>query len=550
MPYLPVLILIVFGMVSIAFMLQMPEEKEYNIQRLIRGEPEVESEPVVEPEHEPVVSLHTVMPDRCNNIYVDLGSNIGVQIRKLFEPFKYPKSKILGKFNEILGSVDARRKNACAFGFEANPKHFKRLIKLQDIYNTLGWKTNFFNKVVWTEDGRTMTIYSDDENRNEDWGSGVLDTAIPDKNRMSEFKVPTIDIALWLQSIIKEYRPSAVMLKMDIEGSEYNVLPHLLEMGLFCSQKISYMYLEFHKWATVNGQKLNMNTFRQSLSSQTCSPTIIVDIDDETYLHDGVPLPTPVVKSNVLSDPKNVEFNVSDELEEPVEKNNYNEYKEYMVVILSTDRRQTFGIKNRKRGKVNFFPETYSTVSNTYSDVRVLTDDKTNLYQNIENIEIYRPPKTLEVHSYAKEMYTHAVSMNEGKAVLIFEDDIDIVDDFKTTLEKSIDILNAKNIEKYIIECYNHNSKNKQHIGGNLYEVKYEYGTQCMYYSKDAVKIITHALKQSKKNYDHAISDAGVPVYNLNKVSLVQHMGNSQTTGLAGLKHSSPYFKKTRAVEP
>ena len=42
---------------------------------------------------------------------------------------------------------------------------------------------------------------------------------------MSEFKVPTIDIALWLQSIINEYSPTTVMLKMDIEGSEYEVLP-------------------------------------------------------------------------------------------------------------------------------------------------------------------------------------------------------------------------------------------------------------------------------------------------------------------------------------
>ena len=55
MQWLAVMILIVFSMVSIAYMIQMPEEKEYNTPRLIRGEPEVEVEPEpVEPVVEPV----------------------------------------------------------------------------------------------------------------------------------------------------------------------------------------------------------------------------------------------------------------------------------------------------------------------------------------------------------------------------------------------------------------------------------------------------------------------------------------------------------------
>lgn len=241
--------------------------------------------------------------EKCDNIYVDLGSNIGVQIRKLFEPLKYPKSKILNSYNDILGDVVTRRESVCAFGFEANPRHFKRLRQLQDIYNALGWKTTFYNRVVWTENNNTMTIYSDDENRNEDWGAGVFDTAIPDKNTMTKFEVPTVDIASWFESIIDQYSPKTVMVKMDIEGSEYKVIPHLLRRNMLCADKISFMYMEFHNWAA-NGQLLNKNIVREQMASQNCVSTLLIHVDDETYLRDGMEFPTIHSTGTIRSDIK------------------------------------------------------------------------------------------------------------------------------------------------------------------------------------------------------------------------------------------------------
>ena len=54
MAWLPVLVLTVFGMMSIAFMMQMPKEKPvHNVKRVIRGvkHPSVEPDPVVEVKH-------------------------------------------------------------------------------------------------------------------------------------------------------------------------------------------------------------------------------------------------------------------------------------------------------------------------------------------------------------------------------------------------------------------------------------------------------------------------------------------------------------------
>ena len=65
----------------------------------------------------------------CKEFYVDLGTNIGVQIRKLYEAEKYPDASILPLFDQYFGNSQARRNNLdlCAIGFEMNPGHTKRL---------------------------------------------------------------------------------------------------------------------------------------------------------------------------------------------------------------------------------------------------------------------------------------------------------------------------------------------------------------------------------------------------------------------------------------
>jgi len=44
------------------------------------------------------------MLDGCYHVYLDVGSNIGVQIRKLFEPEKYPKGGIHSIFDKYFGT--------------------------------------------------------------------------------------------------------------------------------------------------------------------------------------------------------------------------------------------------------------------------------------------------------------------------------------------------------------------------------------------------------------------------------------------------------------
>ena len=89
----------------------------------------------------------------CTDVFIDLGANIGVQVKKLFEPEMYMKTqdsllmKTLNLYNQEFGEPSVRKRpnsGLCAFGFEPNPKHHSRLRDLEQYYFELGWKVHFF----------------------------------------------------------------------------------------------------------------------------------------------------------------------------------------------------------------------------------------------------------------------------------------------------------------------------------------------------------------------------------------------------------------------
>ena len=68
----------------------------------------------------------------CRAFYIDLGSNIGVQIRKLFEPKRYPLAAAQPIFNHYFSRS---RQHVCAIGVEPNPQHYNRLRALEGYYH-------------------------------------------------------------------------------------------------------------------------------------------------------------------------------------------------------------------------------------------------------------------------------------------------------------------------------------------------------------------------------------------------------------------------------
>ena len=56
----------------------------------------------------------------CKHLYLDVGTNIGVQIRKLYQPELYPNASSLRLFTDVFGS-SSHRCNVCTIGFEYAP---------------------------------------------------------------------------------------------------------------------------------------------------------------------------------------------------------------------------------------------------------------------------------------------------------------------------------------------------------------------------------------------------------------------------------------------
>ena len=104
----------------------------------------------------------------CEKIFLDLGSNIGVAVKKLFEPEKYPENPTYAYFKAAYGkkwpweSLKAYPWRLCALGFEPNPKHLARLKNLEKAYSEENWKVHFFPVAVSNVDGK-VTFYTADD---------------------------------------------------------------------------------------------------------------------------------------------------------------------------------------------------------------------------------------------------------------------------------------------------------------------------------------------------------------------------------------------------
>ncbi len=83
--------------------------------------------------------------DGCYHVYLDVGSNIGIQVRKLFEPKLYPDSPIFPLFDKYFGPLDENRaKMVCAVGFEPNPRHTLHLKNIELAHKNCSWRSYFY----------------------------------------------------------------------------------------------------------------------------------------------------------------------------------------------------------------------------------------------------------------------------------------------------------------------------------------------------------------------------------------------------------------------
>ena len=267
------------------------------------------------------------LADGCHHVFIDAGSNIGLNSRMLFEPHLYPEinNTKLGKKNIItprkffvsqFGPEETRNNDdICIFAFEPNPLHVSKHEEMQKAYNSMGWRYHFIHAGVSDDEGM-LTFYHIGK------GPKALErgfTMVKSKchNECRPENVTVVRLSEWIKSEIhgrvipaveeKEPQPRVVM-KMDIEMGEWLVVPDLIASGVLC-QDIDALAGEYHLKARkssypmhVPNRNWTLRTYQEAealkdemfhiIERNPHCKTELVEVDDESYEKDEMPWPT------------------------------------------------------------------------------------------------------------------------------------------------------------------------------------------------------------------------------------------------------------------
>ena len=251
----------------------------------------------------------------CKHFYFDMGTNIGVQLRKLYEPHYFngkQKGSVLPFFEKYFGE---NRRQVCAIGFEPNRKHTSDLSLLQNKYQAAGFPLVIFTEVALSWKQEDLTFYPDPKAKKlqHEWGASLINWKHYSPSTDGSYNVSTIEAGRFYRHIMSAWDrspDSKVLAKMDIEGYEYLVLPNIINHGALCL--FDLMFIEWHDHMLKMPQfdqlpfpnSKNMTAMMNYMVSNTprC-PFQISELDDETYFAidvDEFPWPNATNNDSIL----------------------------------------------------------------------------------------------------------------------------------------------------------------------------------------------------------------------------------------------------------
>ncbi|KAL3798255.1 hypothetical protein HJC23_000169 [Cyclotella cryptica] len=252
------------------------------------------------------------LADGCTHVFLDVGSNVGLHVRYLYEPKLYPKAQIARKFfREALGPESERDNNhICVFSFEPNPSHIARHAEIQRAYASLGWRYLPIHAGVGDADGNLTFYHTGDE-------LGFTTKKSSCRKECRPEHVPVIRLGDWtMREVAERQIPESlstrhnilpkVVMKLDTEMMEYEVLPDLMLSGVLCKY-VNNIMGEFHHvsrmiaylWPVTFGDWTLDREGAKSISTEWLrmighNPNCITEFsmeDDESYRNDPHPLP-------------------------------------------------------------------------------------------------------------------------------------------------------------------------------------------------------------------------------------------------------------------
>jgi hypothetical protein len=232
------------------------------------------------------------------------GTNVGVQMRKLYNPWQFPNALVLDLFTTTYGHDRSR---VCALGMEANPAHSAYLTLLNAYFRRKGYQA-----LVLTETAASVApgqaTFHQDPGVTHELGASLASGSWQKrtKQRNTAVTVPLFDLPGFLADIVRplaqeiQWRTGskpAQGMKIDAEGEEYALLPALITNGGLCD--LSMIYIEAHKksFRTKAGKAVGMllpameKAFDNMRRANPRCTVNYTHLDDETYMHADIEIP-------------------------------------------------------------------------------------------------------------------------------------------------------------------------------------------------------------------------------------------------------------------
>ena len=191
----------------------------------------------------PEVEEYVAWLEKCKHIFLDLGANRGDTILRWLTRTSYSGR---AKTSSIDRMYDLKqRQNFCVLSFEPNEIFDATLLGIEKEMNQKGFKTKVILQTAVSDKFSESVIYLDDVSTHSYGTSLIADKKVNFGGHYHSLgknqTVRLVSLSAILRSIPVFVE---VVVKMDIEGAEYDVLRSLFSTGMAC--RIDVLMIEFH----------------------------------------------------------------------------------------------------------------------------------------------------------------------------------------------------------------------------------------------------------------------------------------------------------------
>lgn len=246
-----------------------------------------------------IIYLSIICGGLCNNddkkvSFIEIGLNRGQTFKELVSSEQPDRNLIKPILRNVLGH-DSDTKLFCLHGFEANQVFTQDLKKLEAELKQAGFCAQIFTETAAGEFNGNQTLYIDGKQgkmhgpTKKYYAEGsTLDPHSGHRlQHMTSVSVKTVDIKEFLYN--QTLYGGLVILRMDIEGAEYQMLEYLLSPSgrfgedqalIICAMKL--LIIEFHSKRQKKITVLKQKFIKERIDAQC--PQLRVVLDPANYL--------------------------------------------------------------------------------------------------------------------------------------------------------------------------------------------------------------------------------------------------------------------------